>query len=261
MKPAPNIHTNKKTQRIALVGGAQSTQADAPFKDELWQVWSLVSHAAYIPRCDLWFEIHDDLKWPLDYQYAVKQLSPKIMAPAQAKKYKAKPFPYSLARGLAGGRLMLTSSLDHMMALAISKKPKQIGVWGFDLCDDEEYVGQREGFRFWQGVAIAKGIDVVIPDVSALGGDLPLYGAEGYKRKAPAGTEDSFTRLLKSVVVQAKEAMAGVYKNDDEKVKALSQWCYMTALYADSYSAFRRGADVSKNIKIIDNRLNGENAA
>lgn len=61
-----------------------------------------------------------------------------------------------------------TSSAAYSLALALyfneigTYKVKQIEIYGVEMTSDTEYVRQRDGVTFWLGIAIGKGINVVI---------------------------------------------------------------------------------------------------
>lgn len=76
-----------------------------------------------------------------------------------------------------------TSSTSYAIALAIylneigEKKVKQIELVGIEMTSDTEYVRQRDGVTFWIGIAIGKGINVVIHSPLFLNNK--LYGYTG----------------------------------------------------------------------------------
>jgi len=54
------------------------------------------------------------------------------------------------------------SSFSYAMALAIYQGKKRIELYGIEMTSDTEYVRQRPSGYFWIGIAIGKGIEVVI---------------------------------------------------------------------------------------------------
>lgn len=60
-------------------------------------------------------------------------------------------------------RKYFTSSFAYMMALAIHEKFDQIELYGVDMENDTEYGYQRPCGEFWIGIALGRGIKVVIP--------------------------------------------------------------------------------------------------
>lgn len=55
-----------------------------------------------------------------------------------------------------------TSSTAYAIALAIYQGKKQIELVGIEMTSDTEYVRQRPGVLFWLGIAVGRGINVVI---------------------------------------------------------------------------------------------------
>ena len=55
-----------------------------------------------------------------------------------------------------------TSSFSYAMALAIYKGKKRIELHGIEMTSDTEYVRQRPGGFFWIGLAVGRGIEVVL---------------------------------------------------------------------------------------------------
>jgi hypothetical protein len=55
-----------------------------------------------------------------------------------------------------------TSSTAYALALAIYQGKKQIELAGIEMTSDTEYVRQRPGVMFWLGIAVGRGINVVI---------------------------------------------------------------------------------------------------
>jgi len=55
-----------------------------------------------------------------------------------------------------------SSSTAYAIALAIYQGKKRIELAGIEMTSDTEYVRQRPGVFFWLGIAIGRGIDVVL---------------------------------------------------------------------------------------------------
>ena len=55
-----------------------------------------------------------------------------------------------------------TSSAAYALALAIYLGKTQIELHGIEMTSDTEYVRQRDGVTFWLGVAVGRGINVVV---------------------------------------------------------------------------------------------------
>jgi len=70
-----------------------------------------------------------------------------------------------------------TSSTAYAIALAIYQGKKQIELAGIEMTSDTEYVRQRPGVLFWLGIAVGRGINVVLH--SPLLMNDKLYGYTG----------------------------------------------------------------------------------
>lgn len=167
-------------RRIAILGNADSTKDLAPFDDPTWEIWGLAWRALHHPRMDVCFEVHslpviieefgqDALEWYADP--FTKAGEPIVyMMPAVAAEFpKVRAYPVADAAALMGGREYFTSSFSYMLALALLQDDvSEIGVWGVDLTDGEEYTEQRPCAEFLLGIAHARGIKLTIPPQSAL---------------------------------------------------------------------------------------------
>jgi len=178
--------------KIAIVGGAPSTEMLAPFDDSSWDIWVLGVRANIYSRVDRIFEIHEDLgqrqdKTPVkdrknafdaDYCKKLVALERRLIVgdsfPIESGN--VTKFPYQEAIELFGSQY-LTSSCAYMMAYAILMDATEIALYGIDMAvDDDEYFYQRPCMEAWIGFAKGRGIKVTIPDGSALGKASFIYG-------------------------------------------------------------------------------------
>lgn len=153
--------------KIAILGTASSSLSDAPVDDFSWKIWSLGFNAQIIKRGDKWFELHDEtvLKEAGFAPTAVDLLRRAKtdlfshncgeMFPESSK------FPFELVLSQFT-RKYFTSSISWMLGLAIIAQPKEIGLWGIDLCASDEYAHQKGACEYLVGYADAKGIKVTI---------------------------------------------------------------------------------------------------
>lgn len=74
-------------------------------------------------------------------------------------------------------RKYFTSSFAYMMALAIHEKFDVIELYGIDMENNTEYGYQKPCGEFWIGIALGRGIKVILPKESLLC-DADLYGYE-----------------------------------------------------------------------------------
>lgn len=122
-------------------------------------------------------------------------------------------------------RNVFTSSFDFLMGLAVHEGFERIEPYGFDMGSDTEYLYQREGAAYWIGYCDAKGIEVVLPNNSALlrkkiymyEGGAMIYRTDLERMKAVRERQkrDSLSRLN---VLQGKMQEA-LDNNDEEKQK------------------------------------------
>lgn len=145
-----------------------------------------------IPRATRWFEIHADYLFDqapgTDYRAWMKQAPVPIYMVAKDPEIPTS-VAYPIERMIAEfdlGSMRLNdklavekgyfhSSVDYMLALAISEGVEEVGVWGIDMAHDTEYVHQKPSGSFWLGVAKGRGIKVTIPAASA------LLNSQGYR--------------------------------------------------------------------------------
>ena len=157
--------------KVAIVGGAPSSQMLAPFDDPEWEVWVLGNQLSCYSgkQINRIFEIHDDLsgqlpeypEWLVKNAYKNLVVSDKFPVPGQ------EIYPEKEASEILGG--FLSSSPAYMFAYALLKGATDIGIYGIDMSvDDHEYFKQRPDMYAWIAYAKGTGINVVIPDETPL---------------------------------------------------------------------------------------------
>lgn len=158
--------------KVAIVGTAPSTCHKAPYNNESWQIWSLGANAAAGARYDLWFEMHtkDVLlnvgSWEPMSQFFKDAGEKLILAHPMPEFPKAKIYPIDKIKAEFGE--YFTSSIAYMIALAIHMKATEIGLWGIDMLDDEEYGRQKACCEYLLGIARGMGIKIYLPPQSPL---------------------------------------------------------------------------------------------
>lgn len=158
-------------KNLAIVCGSPSTEMDAPFGDDSFDIWVLGNRSNRYPRFDMVFEIHDDLSEHGDVSRYVGHLLslgvPLVVGdgfPADGPLVTR--FPFDDARRLFGSTY-LTSSTAYMLALALLRGYEHIELYGVDMAvDDHEYFRQRPCLEAWVGFAKGRGVTVVIPQSS-----------------------------------------------------------------------------------------------
>ena len=171
-------------RKFAVVGFASSTRDRAPYDDPEWVICGLNQLYRHIPRADLWFDIHEDFNEPgtvvpgTDFLGWLKACPIPIV---MTRQFEDVPncVRYPIERIIEKfGIDYFTSSISLMIAFAISEGFTHVGVWGVDLIVGQEWDYQKACAEFWLGQAMGRGIEVVLPDKSALLKTLYRYGYE-----------------------------------------------------------------------------------
>lgn len=189
----------KKT--VAIAGSHVKTRDFTPFDRKYVDIW-VFNEAASIgwpKRCDAVFQMHQTPIWKnplnrndpnfpkwmaLDHPYPIYMLyDEREEVPA------CEPYPLDdvckitdpylrLGRRDSKPIRFITSSPAYAIALAIHQGYERIEIYGIEMESDTEYKDQRDGVFYWLGVAVGRGIEVIIHPQSNLF-DAPLYGYEG----------------------------------------------------------------------------------
>lgn len=183
-------------RRLALLGGAEETRGGI-WDSKADEIWTLNWFYLYdwVPRIDRLFEMHpvwlyshtDNEEWekprehwkylhqPLPYPvYMLADLAPHpVPSCVRYPIEEVTEYIYGdkLVKGLPSSHVtqdFYSSSFDYMMALAIYERWDVIELYGFEMGSLTEYRYQREGGAFFIGQAIARGIQVVLPQKSVL---------------------------------------------------------------------------------------------
>lgn len=196
VEPTPAIdpaQTEARTSlKIAICGSAPSSAKLAPTAlGDDWQVWGC-SPGGHVQvgrveapfrtfaKLHAWFELHlveldqpwfdpHYVGWLSQLQVPVWTIEPVSIWPTSV----AYPRDDVLSEF---GPYFFTSSIAWMMALAILKKPDEIGLFGVDMAAHEEYAYQRPGCYYFIQEARRRGIKVSAPPQSEILVPPPLYG-------------------------------------------------------------------------------------
>ena len=160
-------------EKVAIVGGSPSTQMDAPFDDESYDIWVLGNQLDQYKdkRVTRVFEIHDNLsEHPPEY--------PTWLADKHIPLVVSENFPFhgnyisvfdKEAAASILGQPMLSSSPAYMLSQAILEMYTTVDIYGVDMSvDNHEYFKQRPDMYALIGYAKANGIEVNIPNSSTL---------------------------------------------------------------------------------------------
>jgi hypothetical protein len=173
----------KKIRKVALVGTAPSSVADAPYDDNSWEIWSLGSNAGKVRRFTRWFELHTvdvlDSARCIDKnrQDFLNKIGKDLFIGHESEVFpNASLYPKDEIVKTFGN--YFTSSIAWMIALALYEGVDEIGLWGIDMVGDCEYSYQRACCEYYLGIARGKGITVTISPHSPLLRAERLYAFE-----------------------------------------------------------------------------------
>lgn len=165
--------------RVAVVGAAPSA-ALAPYRDPSWQVWALPWRNR-TPGIARFFEMHDRARWPTGdhgerYLARLRALTvPVAMIRQHPDIPTSEPYPLAMVADCIG-RDYFASSIAYMVALAVTERADEIGLWGVDMDAEDEYRQQRPNLEWLLGLAEGRGIRVTLPEGCPLLSS-PRYGA------------------------------------------------------------------------------------
>ena len=189
---------------VAIVGTHSQTRLLVPYDDPGVDIWVFNESATdapdgerWVKRCDAVFQMHDPMifeslhnisdpkhyKWlrePHDFPIFMQEINSEIPASTY---YPINSICSELLDNFTQGleqkhRKLFSSSMDYAIALAIFQYRKVIKVYGVECEADTEYQRQREGIKFWTGLALGKGLKVEFYSGDAFW-DRPAYGYAG----------------------------------------------------------------------------------
>jgi len=178
--------------RIVIIGKGPGKE-NAPLKIDDGELWGL-NDLIIIRRVDVTFEMHDldVFNNPIyhnsdEWQTYISNILEYVKdydIPIYTQRYydwvpNCIPFPFD---EMPVDLNYFTSTIAYMIALAITKKPDIIEIYGIPLVLREEYQDQRPCIEFWLGYAVAEGVEIIIHEPSVIMSDKTfkgLYGIEG----------------------------------------------------------------------------------
>lgn len=161
---------------IAIIGLAESA-SQAPFTRD-WETWGLAKDANHGARCEALFEMHgldllEDL--PINnggrYMERLKEIDVPLYMRDEDERFPASvAYPFEEVEDdvfwCVPEDERYGSQVSYMLALAITKQPPMIGLWGVDLKYDRDH--QRHNLAMLAGIAMGREIEVVKPKESNL---------------------------------------------------------------------------------------------
>jgi hypothetical protein len=222
--------------KIAILGSAPSSKLLAPYKDPEWEIWACSNANGDLPRIDAVFELHDVVEFERMPQLAgymawLKEQAVVYMIERLDRYPGSVVYPKDDMLKMFGP-YFFSSSIAWMMALAISKKPEALGLFGIDMTANDEYGFQRPGCQYFIQKAHEAGINVIVPPQSDIAQPAPLYGykeADRFYRKTFVRREELWTRLAEQEAImreatRAKIALQGAIEDIDY---TLGTWAYL----------------------------------
>jgi hypothetical protein len=218
-----------KLKKIAIVGTAPSSCADAPYDDDSWEIWTLGANVENGKRITRLFELHTQHvleeagSWAGLFPYLEKHGENVILGHENSQLPNATPFPKDEIIARFGS--YFTSSIAWMIGYAILQKPDCIGLWGIDMMGDEEYGQQRPCCEYLLGIARGMGIVLTMADESPVLRSERLYAFE----------HTALSAGLNTMRRELKTAISGMEHNErkarDERKFYEGQMAMLTAIH------------------------------
>ena len=191
---------------VLILGCATSTIHQAPVNRRRTEIWTVASFIELHPKAasliSRWFDLHHEpeKKHPQWWAWALERQPSCILIEKRDELVNSQAYPIDEMRKRFGS--YFTSSISYMLALAIARRAKWIGIYGVDMACGSEYYYQRACCEFLIGIARGSGIEVEIPDESFLLRSRWLYG---YDDGRPV-TESE--RMIEEMSIWRAEALA-----------------------------------------------------
>ena len=175
------VRVTPPRRKVALVGFATNTLHLVPWYDPTFEIWGLnQGYSHMMRRGDRHFEMHqpeftEDAREP-DYLKFLSSLTiPVYMIDLRADIPASVRYPIEAAITLAG-RDYFTSSISYMIALAMIEGFEEIHLYGINLAIGDEYAYEKPNAEWWIGMALGRGIRVIVPQASSLLKQFARYG-------------------------------------------------------------------------------------
>ena len=186
------VDLTRRFDRVAIVGFCKPHRDWVPYDEEDLEVWGLNRGVIFMPRANRWFELHGPAihEWqqrrPGNHLGFLQRFpGPVYMHQARADIIpNAVDYPLREVADDVGSPILrvaadgvatsgreepyLTSTVALEIALAIHLGYREIGLYGIDLNTASEYAFQKPGVEHMLGVAVGRGIKVIVPDMCPL---------------------------------------------------------------------------------------------
>lgn len=191
---------SKKT--VAIVGSHPVTRGKAPWTKKYVDIWVFNEAGSneWVKRVDAVFQIHLPPIWknpnnkndPGHYEWLKQQhpfpvyMQDEYPDVPSSVKYPLEDviqqlLPNLRRRGAKRKEEIVkyfSSSPAYAIALALCQGYERIELYGVEMATVTEYQTQRSGVALWLGIAVGRGVEVILPEESGLLKGL-LYGYEG----------------------------------------------------------------------------------
>ncbi len=267
-----------KPQRIALCGFADTTRHLAPVEDPSWSIWGCNHLFQYLSRIDVCFEMHDPRalevrygdKWP-QYREWLNSGAAQVYSQNDGDFTGSLAVPKDELTAAFGIDILdgddrtpfstFKSTLSWMLALAITQRPKEIGLFGIDMAVDSEWFYQRSNFSFFVGWARGAGITISQPKESPLfkEGQLRLYGYD-HRTQDYAPVIERLKTDLKNIDEEGakfrnkNEALTDLIERLKGAKKETRFW--MDSFIREAQSRGEKTESIQEKVKIFEDRLN-----
>lgn len=227
------------TRKVALLGGVASTVRYAPFDDPSWAIWS---HSSVVPkharRVDRWFDLHPPHCFQEtrkcgrpDYYGWLKSLTtPVYMQESYPEIPASVRYPIERIRA-EWPTVPFGSQTAWMIALALTEGMTHLGLFGIHYQFETEYAEQRANAELWIGIAMGRGVHVVIPEGAPIAREpVDLYGYESHTPEKYVARKARFkdARLRAQAVTNQPGLALAQPGFDPTKLVPKTSWVYPT---------------------------------
>ena len=151
--------------KVAIIGLAPSTHADAPWDDPTWEKWGLPWDSTGYGFMKRHFEMHDQRLLDSEHCKRGPDYAQRLKDCKQLYTQANYPFD-AVAKTI--GQAYWNSSIAYAMALAVHEGAQEIAIYGVRVEGTDGVCDQKANMEYWIGVARGRGISVYIPPQSAL---------------------------------------------------------------------------------------------
>jgi len=202
-------------RRVAICGTAPSSRMEANEQDPDTEIWALNDCYTFVENANRWFEIHERSVWEADGEEHVKFLKSFPSTIYMLQHWDDIPgsvqYPYHIIRDKffpsvdlnspdSLKNLMLGSTIDYMLALALCEGFGEIRVLGINMSSPTEYTHQLPSCNFWLGMIRGSGTKLYLPDSCPML-ETPLYGAA----RRPYLTKEIIKTRLSRIYTQRRQ--------------------------------------------------------